>query len=108
MRETSTHSSTSRDTVTVHATLPTIQIEYDAPTIVIDVVESIPDASITIKKQPPPAPTPTSTMIEVFDDLLFYTFSFLEGPDLISVGQVCKRWRDISSGNDVWKRELQV
>lgn len=108
MRDTSTHSSTSRDTVTVHATLPTIQIEYDTPTIVIDIVENTPGSATTTTKKPPPAPTPTSTMIEVFDDLLFYTFSFLEGPDLISVGQVCKRWRDISSGNDVWKRELQL
>ncbi|KAL0488007.1 F-box protein [Acrasis kona] len=44
---------------------------------------------------------------DIYDDVLLYTFSFLESRDLITVGQTCRRWREVSSGDMMWRRELQ-
>jgi hypothetical protein len=48
-----------------------------------------------------------NTVDGMFDDLLIYTFSFLDYKELIKVGQVSKKWRRLSQMDVLWKREYQ-
>jgi hypothetical protein len=42
-------------------------------------------------------------MDEIFEELLLYSFSFLELKDLLRAEQVCKTWKRISNDTSLWK-----
>lgn len=48
-----------------------------------------------------------TTVDSIFEELLLYSFRFLEMRDLLHVEQVCKKWQRISHDSYLWRRMVQ-
>ncbi len=87
-----------------------VKIEDSKQSIITDLPK---DSEAPIYIDPVPYPshfddyeTPT-TVPELFDELLIYTFSFLDYRELLVVGQVSRQWQQLSQMDVLWKREYQ-